>query len=188
MHRMISAGLALVVLTWAAPGQAQTHAVGVRDGARLFSADAVRKASAVLKDVERDHGWQVVIETVDDLGGQPIRDKAIANAKALQVHGLYVLISKGDHKVWAEPSRSAEAAFPRDKVKAVSDTITAAFKAGQFDKGLADAVALVQKDADIPVVLQALKIVQSIIFKETCTEVVGRDESMLEGVPFQSRM
>src|SRR6267378_2485570 len=106
MKWLIPIGLALAALHGPAICQAQTSPSGVRDRAKLFSEDAVRKADAALDAVRRDRGWQVVVETVDSLGGAPVRDRAVANAEALKVHGLYILIARDEHKVWVTPSRS----------------------------------------------------------------------------------
>ncbi len=114
MRRIRPIGLTLVALSWAALCPAQQHDPGVLDRARLFSPEAVRKANDTLRDVARETHWNVVIETVDSFDGQPPRDLALANLKAMDLRGLYVLISKGDHKVEIEPSRSAEKAFPRE--------------------------------------------------------------------------
>jgi uncharacterized membrane protein YgcG len=77
---------------------------GVTDRAGLFSAEEVGRAEKALLDVERDRGWQVVIETVETLGGQAVKDMAIAKANARGTRGLYVLIARDDHKVWVQPS------------------------------------------------------------------------------------
>src|SRR5204863_3473029 len=88
-----------------------------------------------------------VIETVATLGDQPAQEQALARVEALQIRGLYVLIAGKEHKVWVEPSQSAEAAFTKDHINAIVAAVTAAFKAKQFDKGLLDAVELIRRDA-----------------------------------------
>jgi len=122
--------------------------VGVLDNARMFSADALSKADAELDAVRGKTRWGAVIETVDSLGGKPVQDVATARARALQVHGLYILIAKAEHKLWAEPSSAAEKVFTREKVRAIDDAITGGFKASHFDQGLLDAVAVIRRDAE----------------------------------------
>ena len=122
--------------------------VGVRDGAAMFSPDAVAKADRALDALRRKTKWSAAIETVPSLNGRPRREAVEANARAVKVHGLYVLISKGDKTVDAVPSRAGESAFSRDRIKAVDAAISSAFKAGDFDKGLLDAVEPIRLAAE----------------------------------------
>ncbi|GAC1469632.1 MAG: hypothetical protein NVSMB9_13630 [Isosphaeraceae bacterium] len=121
---------------------------GVRDQAKMFSAGAVQKADETLEAIRGRTKWGVLIETVDSLGGKSPHDAAIANARKLQVHGLYVLIAKNDRKLYAEPSKSATKTFTPEKIRAIDDAITSAFKAKDFDKGLLDAVEAIRHDTE----------------------------------------
>jgi uncharacterized membrane protein YgcG len=120
--------------------------VGVRDHARMFSPEAVREADEALEAIRRKTPWGVVIETVETLGGKPLREAAVDNARAAQVHGLYVLIAKKEHKIYAEPSESAAKVFTREKVRKLEDVVSADFKEKAFDKGLRDAVVALRDD------------------------------------------
>ena len=131
------------------PKQSGPLVVGVRDHAGLFSTGAVAKADEVLKEIERQKSWQVVIETIIALDGKDIKDRALSTAKDLNIKGLYVLLSKNDHKVFVEPSRSAESVFTRQRADEIVNAITADFKSGNFDRGLTDAVAVIRKDAGL---------------------------------------
>src|SRR5436305_724150 len=147
MKRMIALGQAHAGFLGAVPCSVQAARIGVRDGARMFSADAVQRANRDLEALERTSHWQVVIETIDSLHGQDVKQRALENAQAEQVRGLYLLIAKAEHKSWAEPSRSAERAFPHAKVDAIYEAFKGPFHAGDFDKGLLNAVAEIRKDA-----------------------------------------
>src|SRR3954470_18770143 len=102
MKWFIPIGLALAVLQGPVSSYAQTAPSGVRDGARLFSDEAIRKAAPALEGLRRDRGVQVMVETGESLPGAAPRDRAVANAQALKTHGLYILIARDDHKVWIE--------------------------------------------------------------------------------------
>lgn len=121
---------------------------GVRDLAGMFKPETVEKANAALDDFHKKTRWNVVIETVETLGGKEPRDVAIANAKALDVHGLYILLAEKEHKLWAEPSNSARGVFTNPRIRAIDDAITSAFKVKDFDKGLLDGVAEIRKTAE----------------------------------------
>jgi uncharacterized membrane protein YgcG len=148
MNRMLPIGLALALFAAAeaAPCRAQTVNSGVRDRAHLFSSEAARQAEQALQTIEREDHWQVLVETIDTLNGQNARDRAIADAKARNIHGLIILVSKDDHKIMVEPSHSARKVFTEEETTAIYDAMSKAFRAKDFDQGLRDAVILIQKD------------------------------------------
>ncbi len=157
MTRTISTALAALALLSLSAGtlvHAQTATtktggpVGVRDKAGMFSADTVKNVDQTLRDLRSKTHWSVAIETVDTIGDKTIKEAALENARRLQEHGLYILIAKKEHKFYVEPSNSARKAFSHDAINAIDDAITAGFKAKDFDKGLRDAVALIQHDAE----------------------------------------
>ncbi len=125
-----------------------TLGIGVRDGAELFSPQARAKADDALDALREKTHLGAAIETVESLKGQKPAEAAVAGASKLHVHGVYVLISKTDKNVFAEPSSKTKATFTHERIKAVDDAITSAFKAGEFDRGLTDAVAVIQKAAE----------------------------------------
>ena len=120
---------------------------GVRDRAGMFSADAVKTADREIEAIRRESHWQVAIETVPSLEGKPIAAVAVENARSLNIHGLYVLIAKAEHKVYVEPSPSAEKVFTKAKIKAIVDAIEGPFRSKDFDKGLLNAAAEIRKGA-----------------------------------------
>lgn len=135
-------------VTTSRPADARGQAAsGVSDGAGIFSPEAVRKAEQVLRDIERDRRWQVVIETVKTLGGKTAKEQAVINSEARQVRGLYLLIAQQEHKVWVAPSHSAEAVFTKPRIDAIVAAVTDAFKVEQFDQGLLDAAELIRQVA-----------------------------------------
>lgn len=144
MNRTMSIPLATAaVLVAAALAQAQAPAdiPGVRDNARLFSPAAVEATSRLLREIQADSDgkWQVLIDTVETLGGKTAREVALANAEKAKIKGLAVVIAKKEKSVFVEPSRSAESAFPKAERQRVVDAFTRAFKKGDFDRGLTDA-------------------------------------------------
>ncbi len=128
--------------------RATDQAVGVRDGAKMFTANAIAKADEILLGLHRDSEWQVLIQTIDSLkAGEDIKARAVAESEAAKVHGLLVLISKADHKIYVLPSQKAERAFPKEKGEALIATIKADFLAKEFDKGLVAAAEGARKMA-----------------------------------------
>src|SRR6185437_5588137 len=149
MKRTCPIAVALVVLCGAFPAQAQSREPGVRDAARLFSPPAVQKADSALKALKRDGGWEVFIETIDALGNQTVDQRALADAQALDAHGLVVLIAKSNHKLAVQPSDSAKKVFGKEKLSGLVKLLTDRFKAKEYDRGLADAVTAIEDDARV---------------------------------------
>ena len=124
---------------------ATSDPVGVRDKAGLFSPEAVVRADDALRSFNRDSKWQVAVMTIDSLNGQEIRKRAEADAASSKVHGLFVLISKADHKVEIVPSSSAQGVFTKEKIGTLVSTLSDNFKAGKFDQGLLDMATAVRR-------------------------------------------
>src|SRR5947209_3788334 len=148
MRRLIPLGLALVALLGGGDAPAQTGKAGVRDEARMFSPEAVRDADREIQDIRRASRWEVAVKTINSLEGEDVKDRAIKEAKSLNVHGLLVLIAKKDHKVWIAPSDSARGTFTHDRTSAIAKTLSDDFRAGEFDRGLRGALAEIHKDVE----------------------------------------
>lgn len=121
---------------------------GVRDRAKMFTADSLAKADATLERIHKQNGWDIVVETVESLKGAKASDVALANAKALNIHGLYLLISKAEKAIQAEPSKTAKPSFTPEKIRQAEAAMTSAFRSGDNDKGLLDAVEDVRAAAE----------------------------------------
>ncbi len=122
--------------------------IGVRDHAKMFSPEAVKKADGVLEETRRKSNWGAILETVETLGDKSLREAAVDQARASQVHGIYVLIAKKERKIYAQPSTSAAKVFPPEKARELENTITTAFKKNELDTGLLEAVAAIRQDAE----------------------------------------
>lgn len=139
----------MVLAVFAAP---RAEAAGVRDRAGMFSTEVVRQVEDRLDRIEKATGVPIVIETIDaipDLEGNPSR--AIARLAEKRAHdigyeGAYLLISKQDH-VFSEllVRERYESLLPRQKRLEVRDALVSQFKRQQFDKGLEDVVAILDR-------------------------------------------
>jgi uncharacterized protein GlcG (DUF336 family) len=135
----------LVTLSLLAPslvfGQAGTSAI--KDEAGLFGKEAVRKALAQLAQAEQASHISVVIETVESLKGEPIEDVAIQRARQLGGGGVYLLMSKEEHKLSQFKYRRQFAdRLPVAKQSEIRMAFTEEFQKGAFDAGLQRGVKL----------------------------------------------
>jgi glc operon protein GlcG len=128
----------------AASGSASSE---IRDTAGIFSRDAVREALARLVTIERTHRVPTTIETIESLRGEALDEATLRYAKRLgpQAKGIYILISKADHKLEARASRDLTAFSDRSKLKAIQDAFIIEFKNGDEDAGLRRAVDTIEK-------------------------------------------
>lgn len=114
---------------------------GVRDTARVFSADAVRTAKAEIDKVERDTKASILIETVESVGkDSSVKTAAAANLKRWGREGIYVLIDKNDHRFEVVPTSGMDRAVSREDVQVFRDAFLTQFKRGKFDDGLLNGV------------------------------------------------
>ncbi len=157
---------ALPLVAFAALAVPQLGAAEVRDRAGIFTAEAVRKAEAVLDRIERRTKIPVVIETIEAIPGlerdAPASEKrraveALAEKRAREIgyEGVYLLISKNDH-VFSRllVHKRFASLLPQEKRDEVRDTLASEFKGGRFDEGLLKTTALLDSAlAEAPAVI-----------------------------------
>jgi uncharacterized protein len=129
--------LALPLALAATLGTASASAV--RDQARMFSAEAVQKAEAVLDRVERESQVPVIVETIPSLNGEEIADVSLERAERESRRGVYILIAKKEHKLYDRVSPSLTRVFPASRQQAIREAFQSNFKKGDFDAGLLQA-------------------------------------------------
>jgi len=125
----------------------KSAAAGVRDGAGMFSEEAIRQAGESLRAVARESGVVAVVETVANLGGDEVDQAAIKVAKRSAIRGLFVLVAKKEMKIEVLASRQFHDAFPRDELHKVRTAFTNGFREKEFDRGLREGVAAIAKAA-----------------------------------------
>ena len=126
--------LALPALLIATAGPAS--AADLRDKANLFSPEAVKKAQADLDRIGKEYAVPIAIETVDSLEGRSIDDVLPQHAELAGIKGLYILISKKEHKIEVESDRSYSKYLTTRRDLGIREVFTREFKGGNFDAGL----------------------------------------------------
>jgi glc operon protein GlcG len=143
---ILSAFLAVAFPTAAAAQQRLLEApspAGVRDGAGLFSDEAVRQAGESLRKVARESGVVAVVETVPSLGGEEVEEAAIRMARRSALKGIFILVARKEMKIEVLASRQFHDAFPRDELHKIRTAFTDGFRAKEFDRGLREGVAAI---------------------------------------------
>ncbi len=111
-------------------------ASSIRDGAKMFSADAVQKAEAVLDHVERQDRVPVIIETIPTLNGEEIADLSLERAERAGSRGVYVLIAKKEHKLYDRVSHHLSGAINPARQRAIREAFLSGLKQGEPDAAL----------------------------------------------------
>ena len=119
----------------------------VNDYARLLSDNARDQIENTLADFEKATSNQVVVAIFPSLEGEALEDFSIRLAEKWKVgskkysNGIMLLIFKEDRKIRIEVGYGLEGSLP-DMVASqiIRNEITPAFREGNFDKGVADAV------------------------------------------------
>ena len=111
------------------------------------------EANTVLEKVQANRGWRTVIQTVPALDGRNATELAIANARGLNINGVYVLLAKKEHAIQIEVNRKAHGAFGDDFRQRLKNGISRDFKQGKFDAGLVGAARFIAATANAAPVL-----------------------------------
>ena len=143
----------LATATWLAVA-GSTLAAGVKDGAKMFSPEAVRRADAALAKMESSYQVPVTIETIESVPGRPtdraelrraLNAMAVEHDNKLGNHGVYMLLSKDDKAMSnvATPKWLTRH-FPEAAKLDVVTAFQSEFKKGDFDAGLAKGIAQIE--------------------------------------------
>ncbi|MFO0952214.1 MAG: TPM domain-containing protein [Isosphaeraceae bacterium] len=144
-RRLAFRTLALAVLVALAPGLAR--ASGIRDQAELFDTNVLQRAERELDRLQTSTGLPVTIETVPSLKGESVEDVSMRLARQSGATGLFVLISKQEHKIDLRVSQHYSQALSDSRVRAIRESFIKDFKKGDYNAGLLSGVTAVEREA-----------------------------------------
>lgn len=122
-------------------------AAGIDDGASMFSAEAIEKASKTIDRTIRNDHLPVSIETIASLDGMSLQETAREHAQKHNEGGVFVLIVKNDHKIHVMASNKFKERVSLGDQVAIRDVFTSAFRTGKFDEGLIGGVEAIERIA-----------------------------------------
>ncbi|MGB7161044.1 MAG: TPM domain-containing protein, partial [Tepidisphaeraceae bacterium] len=127
----------------------------VRDNAGFFSEDAVRQANFDLREIKRQYGKDLLVETYPTVPAsvQPQLDQQGADAffqqwarqrgQAAKTDGVVVLITKDPSHLQVTPGDKTKArAFTLDDRDRMRDVLVTRFREKNYDQGLLGAVSM----------------------------------------------
>lgn len=107
----------------------------IRDGAGLFSADAIRQARSTLERAEKSSGRTAYIETVPSLNGRDADDAATLGATRARA-SMYVLIAKKEGGGGVFRYRERKGIFDSTHEGAIKSAFLDSLKTKDFDAAL----------------------------------------------------
>jgi uncharacterized protein len=150
--------LLVAVLFFAAPLVAKptvpTIRAHVTDSAGVLSKGAAQSLEQTLSTYAKQTGHQFAFVSIGTLDGQPLEEFSLRVAEAAKLgnderdDGLVLLVVKADRKMRIEVGYGLEGAIP-DALAAriIRDQMTPAFRAGEFDGGVATAMDTLMRAA-----------------------------------------
>jgi uncharacterized membrane protein YgcG len=132
----------------------------IKDDAKFFSADAVKKANKEIHDIARKFSKDFLVETFNTVpGDQATRVKAMTNmereqffgnwasdrAEAAVVNGVYLMVCKDPAHFHILVAGNGNEALDEAFQKKLRSQLRAAFRSKKFDEGLLEAVATVRE-------------------------------------------
>ncbi len=150
----------------AAPPE-KPRAFEVRDRAKFFSEEAVKKANEEIAAITRKYDREILVETFPtppegmadkvkamnkDERTKFFKEWAQERVKAENVNGLYVLVCREPAHLYAEVAGAkARAVLDEEYTKRIIAKLLATFREKEFDKGLATAVQMVRERLADPI-------------------------------------
>ena len=123
----------------------------MRDGAGLFSADAIRKAKERLAQIDKTYQVSIIVESIESLQGEALDKAVVRLARRAGAEGMFILDRQSEKRrsrrgsarvlVWRmsrSPRRVAGA-------KSARCTLIAQFRQREFDAGLEKGIDVIEK-------------------------------------------
>ena len=151
-------GVILTALAVAAPVRAV--APEIKDEAKFFTPDAIKKANKEIRDLARKYDKDLLIETFPTVPGDHAervknmtgeeRGKFFYNwandrAEAAVVNGIYILICKEPARLEIIITRKARSTFDKEAFAKLRELLLRQFRDKHYDAGLSQAVDFVRE-------------------------------------------
>ncbi len=143
--------IALVTLAGAAWGQESPYLTGrVTDAAGMIDEETRASLEALLASFERETGSQVVVLTLESLGGEQIEEVALRVAQTAAIgrgsadDGILLLVARDERALRIEVGYGLEGALTDAESRRILDRIVVPrFREGRFGQGVADGVTAI---------------------------------------------
>lgn len=139
----------------AVSSQAWAIAPQVKDAAKFFKDETIRKVDRAVRDIYRTYDRDVLIETVTAVPEDQLarvkamnaedREKFFSNwatdrAEEQVVRGIYILICKDPRHLEIRVTGRGRSAFNEAEYRNLKEILLKAFRANRYDEGLQEAV------------------------------------------------
>jgi uncharacterized membrane protein YgcG len=151
---------AFFVVAWLAfVARAAAVAPEIKDEAKYFSPEAVKKANETIREIYKKYGKDLLIETFASVPAdqaEKVKDMttaekntffrkwAVQRAQQSVVQGIYILVCKDPRNLQILISKKTESVFDSKAFKKLKENLFTDFGNKKFDEGLLAAVKLVK--------------------------------------------
>ena len=137
--------LATIVVLAASAAAAQGPKDAVSDAPGLLGPAGMSKVLGAVSAFERDRRVPVTVRIVDALNGENLDEATVRYAKASGRRGVFILVTKQDHKLNVVVSKEYEKLVPAQATIAVRDAMIPGFKNGDFAGGIIDGLKQIDR-------------------------------------------
>ena len=132
----------------------------IKDEGKFFSADAVKKANDIVREISRQSGRDLLVETFPTVPADQVekvkamsmdersryyRQWAEERAHRAVVNGVYILVTQEPTRVEILVTDKAREVFGQESYNKLREGLLKDFRAKQFDEGLLAAAKFVQE-------------------------------------------
>jgi uncharacterized membrane protein YgcG len=132
----------------------------IKDDAKYFSPEAIKKANEQIREIARKQGLDLLIETfesvpadqLEKVKGMSVKERADffhqwarQRTEAEVVNGVYILICRNPPYLFVDVTTKARAAFGSDAISKLRSLLAQDFEQKHFDEGLEAGVKFVEE-------------------------------------------
>lgn len=158
-QRLAVVSLGLIALLALTAGTARAVAPEVKDEAKFFKPETVKKANDEIRAIMRKYEKDVLIETFPSVPesqlekvkamsaeerAQFFHTWAVERMDARVVNGVYILVCKEPPRVQVEVSAKARNVFDKKTMDKLSEILVSRFQKKEFDEGILAAIQFVR--------------------------------------------
>ncbi len=141
-------------------GKAAAVAPEIKDEAKFFTPEAIKKANKQIREIYRKYGKDLLVETLPAVpGDQAAKVKAMSaeerekffhnwaadRAEAAVANGVTIMVVKDPAHLQITITPKALSAFPKEEFEKLRAAVLGKFRNKQFDEGLLEAVRIVDE-------------------------------------------
>jgi uncharacterized membrane protein YgcG len=132
--------IAIAMVAAMAPASAKDY---ITDGAGMFSPETLKKIARINAELEQKTGTFVAVTTVKTSGDEPLGAAAAQAAAARHISGAIIYVDRDPRRFAIVYGPKANVLFTPELQASIEQSLSAAFRAGQYDSGIVAATSAI---------------------------------------------